>query len=373
MYSIYIIAPSVLNPYLGPSVVAYNTLRGFLTLKDELEKQDITLTFISTSSNDRRKIVFLDERIKVINMKFYPFVTFTGELQAFLKMHKLNNPDLVHSHDIYGIFPWLNKTKNVFTLHGILWKERMYKGLYMKQSLWLNEKRFKSFYKHLTKFVAISPYVLRELSQKGFELSKVVVIENPISDEFFGVEKREDNVILYPATIIPRKNQLNFLRGVAMVSSELSDFKILFTGGVVNYFETITKFVKKEGLKNVEFLGKVPYEKMLELYSKASIVALTSFQETAPMAIAEAMATGTPVIASNVGGIPHMVRGGRTGYVVNPNNPKEIAKSLLTLVSDVKLRNRMGKRAKKEALKRWKVEVIGRKLIRLYSSMTMRY
>ncbi|WP_202320743.1 glycosyltransferase family 4 protein [Archaeoglobus neptunius] len=370
MYTIYITAPNVLDPYLGPSVVAHNTLKGFLTIKNELERENIALTFISIPSCDRRGVVQLDECIKVINMKLYPPVTFTGELQAFLKMHRLNNPNLVHSHDIYSIFPWINKTKTVFTLHGILWKERMYKGPYMRTSLWLNERRFRSFYNLLTRFTAISPYVLKELSQKGFDLSKTVIIENPISDEFFNVEKSEDSVILYPATITARKNQLGFLRSVAVAKPELSDFEIWIVGGIgdKSYFETLTEFVRKEDLRNVKFLGKVPYEKLLELYSKSSIVALTSFQETTPMVIAEAMATETPVIASRAGGMPYMVKHCKTGHIVSPSNPEEIAESLLILASDVRLRKRMGKLAKKEALRRWRAEVICKKLIRLYVS-----
>lgn len=372
MYNIYIIAPNVLEPYLGPSVVVHNTLKGFLALKDELEKKDVSLTFISISSNNRG-VAVLNERIKVINTKLYTPTTFTGELQSFLRMYKLNTPDLVHSHDIYCIFPWLNKTKTVFTLHGIFWKERMYKGLYMKLSLWLNELRLKSYYRQLTKFVAISPYVLMELSQKGLDLTKTVVIENPVSDEFFDVKKIDDNIIFYPAIITQRKNQLGFLKAISLVKTELKDYKIFFTSsGDLKYFQAIKHFIDKNDLKNVRFLGKIPYEKLLELYSNASVVALTSFQETTPMVIAEAMATGTPVIASRVGGVPYMVKNGKTGCIVNPNDPKEIAESLSTLINDIRLRSRIGKRAKKEALKRWRAEVIVEKLICLYTQLQIR-
>ena len=71
-------------------------------------------------------------------------------------------------------------------------------------------------------------------------------------------------------------------------------------GGEKAYVEKVRDFARKENL-NVEFTGKVPFEKMLNLYSKASVVALVSFQETTPMVIAETMATGTPILASNVG------------------------------------------------------------------------
>ncbi|WP_255346945.1 glycosyltransferase [Thermococcus sp. PK] len=89
---------------------------------------------------------------------------------------------------------------------------------------------------------------------------------------------------------------------------------------------------------------------------------------TLGMVIAEAMATGTPVIASRVGGIPYMIEDSETGFSVDPNNPKEIAEKLLTLLSDKHLRSKMGREGKKVAEERWKDEVIARKLLENPSS-----
>jgi len=86
------------------------------------------------------------------------------------------------------------------------------------------------------------------------------------------------------------------------------------------------------------------------------------------MAVAEAMAAGTPVIASKVGGIPYMIEDGETGFLVDPNNPKDIAEKLVTLLSDKHLRSKMGKEGKKLAEERWKDEVIARKLLEMYFS-----
>ena len=86
------------------------------------------------------------------------------------------------------------------------------------------------------------------------------------------------------------------------------------------------------------------------------------------MVIAEAMATGTPVIASKIAAIPYLVEDGETGFLVDPNNPKEIAEKLVTLLSDKHLRSKMGKEGKKLAEERWKDEIIARKLLELYVS-----
>ncbi|MCS7106394.1 MAG: glycosyltransferase family 4 protein [Candidatus Aenigmarchaeota archaeon] len=364
---ILIIAPNISKPYLGPSAVVYNKLKGFKKIENELEKNDVNITFLSLNDEPIRKN--LTKKIEVIGSKRYPPITFTGELQALLR--RVKGFEVVHSHDLYELFPHLfKKISTVYTLHGIFWKEIKFKnGFYPKIWLKMGEFRLKLYYPKITKFVAVSQYVIEELKAKGFDTSKAVIIENPVSDEFFNVKKREEPLILYPATLRFLKNQLGFLKAVSMVKDELTEFKIVFAGSGDKEYETkLREFVERKGL-NVEFLGRVPYDKMPELYSKASIVALTSLEETFGLAIAEAMASGTPVIASNVGGIPYVLKNGETGFIVNPENPKDIAEKLLILANDSNLRKKMSREARAEAEKRWKDEVIAKKHLDLYLSI----
>jgi len=61
-----------------------------------------------------------------------------------------------------------------------------------------------------------------------------------------------------------------------------------------------------------------------------------------------------------------MIDNGRSGVLVDPNNPKDIAEKLLMLIEDEKLRKKLGKNAKRDAEKRWRSDVITRKLLELY-------
>jgi glycosyltransferase involved in cell wall biosynthesis len=358
-----IIAPRVLEPYLGPSAVAHNTLRGFLKIQSELEKRNIEIVFLSINGEKTQNF----GNIRVENIRFPPLTTLFAELRFILNRME-ENPDIIHSYGFYDIFPWLLKkdVAKIFHLHGIVWKEKKYYNTLGKFFAWLYEKRLPIYYPRFNKVIAISSYVIEELSRKGFDTSKAVLIENPVGDEFFEVKKNEERIILYPAVLNPRKNQLGFLKALAIVKNEIGDFKVVFTGsGDKAYVEKLKDFVKKENL-NVGFAGRVPYGKMPELYSKASIVALCSFQETTPMAIAEAMASGTAVLASNIGGVPHMIDNSRSGVIVDPNNPRDIAENLLMLIEDEKLRKKLGENARRDAEKRWRSDVIARKLLELY-------
>ena len=361
-----IIAPWVLEPYLGPSAVAHNTLRGFLKIQNELEKRDIEIVFLSINGQKKTQDF---GNITVIRTKNLPLTTLFAELRFILgkRMEKLKL-DIVHSHSLCDIFPWLLKkdVAKIFHLHGIFWKERKYTNIYGKFWTWLYEIRLRLYYPKFTRFVTVSNYVIEELESRGFDVSKVVLIENPIGDKFFEIKKNEDEIILYPATIIPRKNHIGFLKACSMIKDDLQDFKVVFTGsGEKEYVEKVRDFAKKENL-NVEFAGKVPYEKMLDLHSRASIVALVSFEETFGMAVAEAMATGTSVLVSNIRGLRDTVKHGETGLKADPNNPKDIAEKLLMLIEDENLRKRLGENAKKEAERRWRCDIIARKLLELY-------
>jgi len=359
-----IITLHVLEPYLGPSVVAYNTLRGLLKIQSELEKEGVEIVFLSINDKVKEKNW---ESVSVKAIKRYPPVTFTGEVQALLSKPK-DYFDIVHSHSLYDIFPWLLKkdVAKIFHLHGIVWKVRKYMNTFGKFWTWLYERRLKLYYPKLTRVATISNYVIEELENKGFDASKAVLIENPIGDEFFQIKKNEDEIILYPATIIPRKNQFGFLKALSMIKDDLKDFKVVLTGsGEKAYMEKVRDFARKENL-NVEFTGKVPFERMLDLYSRASIVALVSFEESFGVAVAEAMATGTPVLVSNIGGLRDTVKHGETGLKADPYNPKDIAEKLLILIEDENLRKRLGENAKKEAERRWRCEIIAKKLLELY-------
>jgi glycosyltransferase involved in cell wall biosynthesis len=96
---------------------------------------------------------------------------------------------------------------------------------------------------------------------------------------------------------------------------------------------------------------------------------LTSLQETAPMIISEAMAVGTPVIASRVSGIPYMVSEGNSGFLINPHTPEEIAQQTALLLTDDAVRKKFGEESRRIAESRWKSEVIVNNQIQLYGKL----
>jgi len=98
---------------------------------------------------------------------------------------------------------------------------------------------------------------------------------------------------------------------------------------------------RKFGEKAV-FLGPVPYEQIPAVYDQIDVFVLPSHTEGLPRVILEAQATGTPVVATRVGGLPEVVDNGKTGLLVDSKNPAQLAEAIDEVGSDPSLRSRLG-------------------------------
>jgi glycosyltransferase involved in cell wall biosynthesis len=99
------------------------------------------------------------------------------------------------------------------------------------------------------------------------------------------------------------------------------------------------------GSARIEILKPRPNPEILELMSEATVFALPSRCEGTPCVILEAMAAGLPIVASDVGGIPALVRHGENGFLVPVGDTAALEARLRELLSDGDLRRRMGARS----------------------------
>jgi glycosyltransferase involved in cell wall biosynthesis len=92
---------------------------------------------------------------------------------------------------------------------------------------------------------------------------------------------------------------------------------------------------------------KDPVQDMRPIYEQADILVLTSDFEGTPNVVLEAMASGLPVVATRVGGVPEVVRHGETGYLSDPEDNQSMTDALLTLINHRQLSAELGGRARK--------------------------
>jgi D-inositol-3-phosphate glycosyltransferase len=118
----------------------------------------------------------------------------------------------------------------------------------------------------------------------------------------------------------------------------------------------------------VLFLGKRAQDTLPYYYSSADILVMPSHYESFGMVALEAMACGTPVVASQVGGLAFLVQDGETGFVVPNGDPAALSERLTQLLTDDGLRQRLGSRAAQYA-RQYSWENIVDQLLSIYNRL----
>ncbi len=186
--------------------------------------------------------------------------------------------------------------------------------------------------------------------------SKVTVIynaiderfhEEPPADEVMRVQERyqlTDPFILYAGNIKPHKNLERLIEAFHMVRrGELEHIKLLIIGDEISKYATLRRAVHRYKLhKHVRFFGFVPDATLAILYRLARVFVFPSLYEGFGLPPLEAMASGTPVITSNLSSLPEVV--GDAAMLIDPYQPDAIAGAMRRVLQDERLRDDMRER-----------------------------
>jgi glycosyltransferase involved in cell wall biosynthesis len=132
--------------------------------------------------------------------------------------------------------------------------------------------------------------------------------------------------------------------------------------------------------RRVRFLGAVPDSDLPALYRQAQVVALPSVDRTCygreiavsellGLAAIEAMASGTPVVASRIGGLPEVVDDGMTGFLVEPGNVAALRARLAEVLGDRRLAERLGRNGRERVLETFTWEACAERCLAAYSEL----
>ncbi|MBI5376475.1 MAG: glycosyltransferase [Candidatus Schekmanbacteria bacterium] len=171
-------------------------------------------------------------------------------------------------------------------------------------------------------------------------------------------------IVVKIASLTSHKGHEYFLRAAKKVLDEEKKVLFIIVGDGPRKDE-LTKLAKELGIKNsVVFTGvRKDINGILKL---SDIFVLSSLREGFPITILEAMAASKPVIVTNVGGTPEAVIEGATGLIVQPKDEMAMAKAILLLLRDEKLRQIMGKKGRERFEINFKAESMVRKTEDVY-------
>jgi glycosyltransferase involved in cell wall biosynthesis len=154
--------------------------------------------------------------------------------------------------------------------------------------------------------------------------------------------------ILYAGVLIPGKGVHHLIRAFAHISEEFPGARLCLVGRPENktYAQDLKTQVRALGLvEYVQFIDEVSQPDLARWMHAASVFVLPSVSEGLGRVLVEAMASSTPVIASNVGGIAELVENGTTGFLVPPADESALAERIRWILTHPDCAHAMGIRA----------------------------
>jgi len=162
-------------------------------------------------------------------------------------------------------------------------------------------------------------------------------------------------VFIFVGRLIPVKNLPFVLEGFYEVLKENSKVHLLIVGAGPKK-KSLVKFVEGKGMnKNVTFTGNIERDEIVNYYSAADVLIMTSKYESFPLVVLEAMSCSLPLIVSSIGWLPRIIKDKENGKVIDPDDICSLKEALLFVASNKSWRKEVGKRNRNIAIEySWK-------------------
>lgn len=201
--------------------------------------------------------------------------------------------------------------------------------------------------------------------------AKVIEISLFINTNQFKFEipyQKRQYDLCYVGRFSTEKGILQLLRAFEKINSFYDKKFTLILAGDGTHFEMISK--KSREIKEIILHGWVKQEELSALFNKSKLLVLPSYTEGLPNVVIEAMACGTPVLATPVGGIPGVVITGETGWLLENNSPEAIVKGIECALNSPDSSN-ISERARKFILNNYSFNASVHRLKRNLKMMSM--
>ena len=238
-----------------------------------------------------------------------PILNFVRRMKAYqMGFFKMINPDLVHANVLqksmlFAVYlKWKFKIPFVVTEH--------WSGF-----LKINRTKLSKSQLYISKFIAkrsafilpISHYLKNDLKDLDF-IDRMEVVENVVDTKLFHVKKTETKLFtfLHISNLISLKNPEKIIFATINLAKEFSNFELQIGGD--GDVESLNNLIKKNNAENfIKTFGTLSLAEVAEKMRNSNCFVLFSNNETQGCVILESISSGTPVIATNVGGIPEII------------------------------------------------------------------
>ncbi|MCU0848677.1 MAG: glycosyltransferase family 4 protein [Spirochaetes bacterium] len=203
----------------------------------------------------------------------------------------------------------------------------------------------------------------------GVDRKNISVVYNGIDVDAFKNtgQKRDERSLLFVGNTDDRKKGFTFLAEALSMMPDDVRLTIVDSGPPekMSGYDMVKKFGVE---KRVKFVGKVDHARLVSLYSTTAVLVMPSLHEGFGLPVAEAMACGTPVVASAAGALKEVVDD-NTGILVPPENAGALSEAIMKLLADRGLRMRMGANGRKRVVENFSWPVAAEKTLEVYKSV----
>ena len=242
------------------------------------------------------------------------------------------------------------------------------------------------------RIISVGSNLAESLFKKGVSCDDIKIIYPPVDTEKFKpglgakwlrsrIEVSEKDYLILHASRIETENTADekgiFTLIKALSSVKDKNVKLLIAASPTTpvFEESREKTIKKIketakllGLEERVVVETFGSEDMSLVYNGVDLCVLGSKYENCSLVLAEAMACGLPVVGTSIGGIPEIVEDGKSGKLVNPDNPVELAKVIKQLIRNKKKAKKMGEFGREIVIGRQDLNKIAKKIAGIYES-----
>jgi len=272
--------------------------------------------------------------------------------------------DIIHANwTLSGIIAWLTQFIHhrpfVVTVHG----SDIYQGTKTGWIRWLT----KISLSQANAIIAVSNDLAEKVIELGIDKGIIRVIPDGIDVAKFQPEeaKKREDMILFVGSLIPRKGCKYLIHAFGSLIRKLPNYQLHFVGEGPDRPELQQLVVNMSIKDQVCFHGTLSRDDVTRFMSSAKLFVLPSLEEGLGVVILEAIASGTPCVASRIGGIPDIITEG-TGRLVPPSDPAALDAAMYEILSSPEIWKSLSLACRKRAVEVFAWDRIGAQLSKLY-------
>ncbi len=266
-------------------------------------------------------------------------------------------PDIIHSHNFGHLHVFLSalaskliNARHIHTTH-CPWSDAK-RSLAGKIGIFISYNIFSKWaIRNADAIIAITPWELKYIKKYGASSQKIKVIPNGMSKEFFIKIKDNDfrlrhniskdkKIVLFLGRLNPTKGPDQFVKIAKLILEERKDIFFVIRGPDEGMRSKVKAMIGRE--KSILLLDKTLDKKeLMKTYQAADVYVMPSYREGLPLTLFEAMASGLPIVATPVNGIPFELKNGKNGFLVKYDDLTGFKDKILELLDNKSIREKI--------------------------------